>query len=81
MRRHRLYDLRRYGIAALGDDRYLVSEWPGLMHVVNAANGTHETIMDTREENRYLNDFLLVGDVLYQPHWEPSEMSAYRVVR
>ena len=66
------------GIAALGDGRYLVSEWPGLMHVV-AADGTHETIMDTREERRFLNDFLLVGDVLYQPHWEPSEMSAYRL--
>ncbi len=69
------------GIAALGGDRYLVSEWPGLMHVVNAADGTHETIMDSRAENRFLNDFLLVGDVLYQPHWEPSEFTAYRVVQ
>jgi hypothetical protein len=68
------------GVAALGAGRYLVSEWPGLMHVV-ATDGTHTTIMDTREEQRFLNDFLLVGDVLYQPHWEPSEMSAYRVVR
>ncbi|MGQ0534312.1 MAG: SMP-30/gluconolactonase/LRE family protein [Caulobacteraceae bacterium] len=67
------------GIAALGDGRYLVSEWPGLMHVV-AANGSHQTVLDTREEERYLNDFLLVGDVLYQPHWEPSELTAYRVV-
>ena len=68
------------GVAALGDGRYLVSEWPGLMHVVSP-DGTHETILDTRAENRYLNDFLLVGDMLYQPHWEPGEMSAYRVVR
>ncbi len=69
------------GIAALGGERYLVSEWPGLMHVVNAADGSHETIMDTREERRFLNDFLLVGDILYQPHWEPSEFTAYRVVQ
>lgn len=69
------------GVAALGDGRYLVSEWPGLMHVVNIADGTHETIMDTRTENRYLNDLLLVGDVLYQPHWEPGELTAYRLVR
>ncbi len=69
------------GVAALGDGRYLVSEWPGLMYVVNAADGSHETVMDTRSENRFLNDFLLVGDTLYQPHWEPSELTAYRVVR
>jgi DNA-binding beta-propeller fold protein YncE len=68
------------GVGALGDGRYLVSEWPGLMHVA-ASDGTHATIMDTRAERRFLNDFLLVGDVVYQPHWEPSEMSAYRVVR
>lgn len=66
------------GIANLGAGRYLVSEWPGLMHVV-ASDGTHATIMDTKAEPRLLNDFLLVGDTLYQPHWDPSEFSAYRV--
>jgi len=69
------------GIAPLAEGRYLVSEWPGLMHVVSTADGSHETIMDTRGEERFLNDFLLVGDVLYQPHWEPSELTAYRVVQ
>ncbi len=68
------------GVAALSGGRYLVSEWPGLMHVV-ASDGSHATIMDTRAEQRLLNDFLLVGDVLYQPHWEPSELGAYRVVQ
>lgn len=66
------------GIAPLGDGRYLVSEWPGLMHVVTP-DGAHQTILDTRGEQRLLNDFLLIDDVLYQPHWEPSEFSAYRV--
>lgn len=66
------------GIGPLGAGRYLVSEWPGLMHVVTP-EGAHTTIMDTRAEGRFLNDFLLVDDILYQPHWEPSEMSAYRV--
>lgn len=66
------------GVAALGGGRYLVSEWPGLMHVVSA-DGTHETLLDTKAEERYLNDFLLVGETLYQPHWEPSEFSAYAV--
>lgn len=67
------------GIAPVGDGRYLVSEWPGQMFVVSP-DGTHDTIMDTRGENRLLNDFLRVGDIVYQPHWEPSELTAYRVV-
>jgi DNA-binding beta-propeller fold protein YncE len=66
------------GVASLGEGRYLVSEWPGRMHVV-AADGSHVTILETAAENRFLNDFLLVGDILYQPHWEPSALSAYRV--
>lgn len=69
------------GVAAIGEGRYLVSEWPGLMHVVNTADGSHVAIMDTQGEGRFLNDFLIVGDILYQPHWEPSELTAYRVVR
>lgn len=68
------------GIAPLGNGEYLVSEWPGLMHVV-AADGTHRTIMDSRKEEVYLNDFLLAGKLLYQPNWEPSTITAYRVVR
>jgi hypothetical protein len=66
------------GVAPLGGGRYLVSEWPGLMHVV-APDGGRETILDTRAEERYLNDFLLIGDRVYQPHWEPSELSAYNL--
>ncbi len=68
------------GVAPLGDGSYLVSEWPGLMHIV-AADGTHQTILDSRAQTIYLNDFLLVGDMLYQPNWEPSTITAYRVVR
>jgi DNA-binding beta-propeller fold protein YncE len=67
------------GIAPLGGDRYLVTAWPGEMFVVDAASGAHERIMDTRQEPRYLNDILLVGDMLYVPHWEPGELTAYRV--
>jgi DNA-binding beta-propeller fold protein YncE len=66
------------GVAALSGGRYLVSEWPGVMHVV-APDGTNQVIMNTRAENRFLNDFLLVGATLYQPHWEPGELSAYRL--
>ncbi len=68
------------GVAALGAGRYLVSEWPGLMHIV-AADGTHETILDTRAERRFMNDFLLIDGALYQPHWEPGALSAYALTR
>ena len=68
------------GVAAIGDGRYLVSEWPGLMHVVTV-DGSRDTLLDTRSEERYLNDFLLREGVVYQPHWEPSEFSAYRIVQ
>ncbi len=47
------------------------------MHVVTPTGRTD--VLDTKAEARYLNDFLLVGDVLYQPHWDPSEFSAYAV--
>ncbi|OQW55339.1 MAG: hypothetical protein A4S17_06425 [Proteobacteria bacterium HN_bin10] len=66
------------GVAPLGDGRYLVSAWPGELFVV-AEDGSRTLLLDTRAENRFLNDFLLVDGVLYQPHWEPSEFSAYRL--
>lgn len=56
------------GIAALGDGGYLVSEWPGrLFHV--SAGGESKTLRDLRDEKRYLNDILLVGDRLIVPNW------------
>lgn len=69
------------GIAALGEGRYLVTAWPGEMFLVDAADGTHQRILDTREQGRFLNDILLVGATLYVPHWEPGELTAYRVAR
>lgn len=66
------------GIAVLSDGTYLVSEWPGrLFHVTGT--GDVETILDTRADNIYLNDFLMVGDILLIPNWEPSTLTAYRV--
>jgi sugar lactone lactonase YvrE len=67
------------GVAALGDGRRLVSEWPGVIYAVTP-DGAHTTILDTRAERRFINDFLLADSVLYAPNWEPSEVSAYRVV-
>ncbi|MFS8063216.1 MAG: SMP-30/gluconolactonase/LRE family protein [Luteimonas sp.] len=66
------------GIAGLGNRNYLVGEWPGrLFHV--EADGKFEVLMDVRKEKHYLNDFLLIGDRLIVPNWEPGAVSAYRI--
>jgi sugar lactone lactonase YvrE len=68
------------GIAALGDGRFLVSEWPGELWVVNA-DGAKTTLVDSRAEASYINDFVLAGDRLYVPHWKPGSLSLHRVRR
>jgi sugar lactone lactonase YvrE len=68
------------GVAALGGNAYLVSEWRGrLFHVT--PDGAHSVVMDTRAAPVLINDFLLAGDTLVLPNWEPSTLSAYRVSR
>ena len=68
------------GVVALGRGEYLVGEWPGrLFHV--RAGGTSTTLLDSREQKVYLNDFLRVGDRLLVPNWEPSRVTAYRIER
>jgi outer membrane protein assembly factor BamB len=68
------------GVVALGRGEYLVGEWPGrLFHV--RADGTSTTLLDSREQKVYLNDFLRVGDRLLVPNWEPSRVTAYRIER
>ena len=66
------------GIAALGDGRYLVSEWRGRLSVV-APDGSHEVVLDTRDEGRYLNDFIIADGVVYMPNLDPGALSAYRI--
>lgn len=68
------------GLARLGDGSYLVSEWPGrLFHL--ATDGSLSVLIDSRASETYINDFILVGDRLYVPHWKPGSLAAYRVVR
>lgn len=68
------------GVAALGDGAYLAGEWPGrLFHV--AADGVVTTLLDTRATRHYWNDFLLIGDRLLVPNWEPGTLTAYRLER
>jgi hypothetical protein len=68
------------GVAPLGDGRYLVSEWPGRLWSVGA-DGAKTLLLDSRKEKSFINDFALVGDVLYVPHWEPGALGAYRIRR
>lgn len=67
------------GVARLRDGSYLVSEWPGrLFHV--RADGSNVVIADTRPQEQFWNDFLIVGsDTLVVPNWKPGTLSAYRV--
>jgi hypothetical protein len=68
------------GVVALGRGAYLVGEWPGRLFHVHA-DGTATTLQDSREGKRYINDFIVVGDLLVVPNWEPSSVSAYRLER
>jgi hypothetical protein len=68
------------GVAPLGGGSYLVSEWPGQLWSV-APDGAKTVLIDSRKEKSFINDFALVGDVLYVPHWEPGSLGAYRVSR
>lgn len=68
------------GVAALGVGAYLVSEWPGRLFTVGA-DGAVSTVLDTRAANAYMNDFLLVGDLLVIPNWQPGSVTAYRLRR
>jgi hypothetical protein len=64
------------GIAPWGEG-FLVSAWPGELFLVRG--GVAERLLDTREDKRYLNDFILRDGLLLVPHWEPGALSAYRV--
>jgi hypothetical protein len=70
------------GVVRLDDGSYLVGEWPGrLFHVVPAAGAAASvaTLLDSREQKHYLNDFLRQGELLLVPNWEPSTVTAYRL--
>ena len=68
------------GVVALDDGTWLVGEWPGrLFHV--RADGTNTTLIDSREQKTYLNDFLRVGDRVIVPNWEPSTVTAYTLAQ
>ena len=61
-----------------GQGGYFASEWPGqLYHLM--PDGRFSVLADTREAGIYVNDGYLLGDLLIVPHWQPGEVSAWRV--
>ncbi|AVP97606.1 hypothetical protein C7S18_10530 [Ahniella affigens] len=73
------------GIAKLADQRYLVSEWPGHLYLVQPGQPNH-VLLDTQAEKRLLNDFLLLppnrnnaSPVLIIPHLEPGALTAFQL--
>lgn len=65
-------------LAPDGQGAYLSSEWPGrLYHLL--PEGTFEVLVDTREQNIYINDFYRLDDRLIIPHWSPGEVSAWEI--
>lgn len=69
------------GVVQLDDGAFLVSEWPGrLFHVaVDGASATTTTVLDVREEPRYINDFIEAHGLLLVPHMRPGALRAYRL--
>ncbi len=66
------------GITPLPGGGYLVSAWPGQLFYVDA-DGAEKVLLDTQAETIYMNDFMLLGDILLVPNWQPGSLHAYRV--
>jgi hypothetical protein len=70
------------GLARLDDGSFLVGEWPGRLFHVTAA-GKVTTLSDTREQQVFLNDFLVTEDltrrVLVAPQWKPGSLTEFDI--
>lgn len=66
------------GVARAVGDAYFVSEWPGRLFLV-MPDGTSRVILDSRQSETYINDFIRVGDLLIVPNWKPGTLRAYRI--
>lgn len=63
------------GLAPLGSGRWLATEWPGRLFLVDT-DGTVTTLEDQREANTLMNDFILVDGRLYMAHMRAGRVSA-----
>ena len=67
------------GVAPADGDNYFVSEWPGRLFRVTP-DGKSQVLMDSRESETYINDFIRAGDLLIVPNWKPGSVTAYRMM-
>jgi len=66
------------GIVTLAGGGYLVSSWPGQLFYV-AENGDQQILLDSQADNIYMNDFMLMGNIVLIPNWQPGRLSAYKI--
>lgn len=67
------------GVARAQGDDYFVSEWPGRLFRVGP-DGKSTVLLDSRQSETYINDFIKVGDLLIVPNWKPGTVTAYRML-
>ena len=65
------------GIAELKSG-YLISSWPGQLHYVKA-NGSSQILIDTSQQEQYMNDISRLDELLLVPNWQPGSLTAYRI--
>jgi hypothetical protein len=68
------------GIGVVPDGGWLVSAWRGDIFFVSP-EGEVRKLLDTREEEILQNDLSVFGDVVIVPNWQPSTVTAWRIVR
>lgn len=66
------------GITPVTGGGYIVSSWPGQLFYVSD-DGESTELLNTTEDKKYMNDFMLLGDILLIPNWQPGSLSAYQL--
>ncbi len=66
------------GITPVTGGGYIVSSWPGQLFYISD-DGESTELLNTTEDKKYMNDFMLLGDILLIPNWQPGSLSAYQL--
>lgn len=66
------------GLAPLPGGGHVVSAWPGQLFYISP-EGDRTELLNTTEDEIFMNDFILLGDILIVPNWQPGSLSAYRL--
>ena len=68
------------GIGVIEDKHggFLVSSWPGKIHLVTA-KGAVTTLLDTTAATILQNDLTIISGLIVVPNWEPGTVTAWRL--